>query len=182
MSVLDPGSPHAGMPERPKGADCKSAGDRLRRFESFSRHCVCCPGRLRPVGPNRRRSALLRRWGPNTHGRVSWPGPTFGPLGGTDAGRRSSAGGAPTPPWPWLSVIASGGGHQPLRLESRRCASLAQWQSTSMVRRGSRVRIPEEARVHVSHAVAISSQSIAHSLGRNERRRRRRIESGRWAA
>ena len=28
------------MPERPKGADCKSAGYRLRRFESFSRHGV----------------------------------------------------------------------------------------------------------------------------------------------
>ena len=27
-----------GMPERPKGADCKSAGSRLRRFESFSLH------------------------------------------------------------------------------------------------------------------------------------------------
>ena len=27
-----------GMPERPKGADCKSAGVRLRRFESFSLH------------------------------------------------------------------------------------------------------------------------------------------------
>src|SRR5207302_1259740 len=27
-----------GMPERPKGADCKSAGTRLRRFESFSLH------------------------------------------------------------------------------------------------------------------------------------------------
>src|SRR5205823_12602357 len=27
-----------GMPERPKGADCKSAGLRLRRFESFSLH------------------------------------------------------------------------------------------------------------------------------------------------
>ena len=26
------------MPERPKGADCKSAGSRLRRFESFSLH------------------------------------------------------------------------------------------------------------------------------------------------
>ena len=26
------------MPERPKGADCKSAGIRLRRFKSFSRH------------------------------------------------------------------------------------------------------------------------------------------------
>ncbi len=30
--------PIAGMPERPKGADCKSAGVSLRRFESFSRH------------------------------------------------------------------------------------------------------------------------------------------------
>ena len=28
----------AGMSERPKEADCKSAGLRLRRFESFSRH------------------------------------------------------------------------------------------------------------------------------------------------
>jgi hypothetical protein len=26
------------MPERPKGADCKSAGVRLRRFKSFSPH------------------------------------------------------------------------------------------------------------------------------------------------
>ena len=26
------------IPERPKGADCKSAGVYLRRFESFSRH------------------------------------------------------------------------------------------------------------------------------------------------
>jgi hypothetical protein len=26
------------MPERPKGADCKSAGNCLRRFKSFSRH------------------------------------------------------------------------------------------------------------------------------------------------
>ena len=60
----------AGMPEWPKGADCKSAGYRLRRFKSFSRHKA-----------------------------------VFG----------------------------------------RSHASLAQWQSTSMVRRGSRVQIPEEA-------------------------------------
>ena len=26
------------MPERPKGADCKSAGECLRRFESYSHH------------------------------------------------------------------------------------------------------------------------------------------------
>ena len=31
---------YAGMPEWPKGADCKSAGCRLRRFKSFSRHSV----------------------------------------------------------------------------------------------------------------------------------------------
>jgi hypothetical protein len=31
-------SVRGGMPERPKGADCKSAGSRLRRFESFSLH------------------------------------------------------------------------------------------------------------------------------------------------
>ncbi len=36
-SAMIPGR-YAGMPERPKGADCKSAGYRLRRFESFSRH------------------------------------------------------------------------------------------------------------------------------------------------
>lgn len=30
-----------GVPERPKGADCKSAGERLRRFESFPLHHYC---------------------------------------------------------------------------------------------------------------------------------------------
>ena len=43
------------MPERPKGADCKSAGVCLRRFKSFSRHCVSCPATSRrflpQVGP-----------------------------------------------------------------------------------------------------------------------------------
>ena len=29
---------YGGVPEWPKGADCKSAGVRLRRFESFSLH------------------------------------------------------------------------------------------------------------------------------------------------
>ena len=29
---------YGGVPERPKGADCKSAGFHLRRFESFSLH------------------------------------------------------------------------------------------------------------------------------------------------
>src|SRR3954454_3298899 len=29
-----------GVPKWPTGADCKSAGSRLRRFESFPHHCV----------------------------------------------------------------------------------------------------------------------------------------------
>ena len=49
-----------GVPERPKGADCKSAGSRLRRFESFplhqlsnARHCAGIAQRLehRPSKP-----------------------------------------------------------------------------------------------------------------------------------
>ena len=31
----------AGVPERPMGADCKSAGASLRRFESFPLHQLC---------------------------------------------------------------------------------------------------------------------------------------------
>lgn len=30
-----------GIPKWPTGADCKSAGIRLRRFESFSHHSSC---------------------------------------------------------------------------------------------------------------------------------------------
>ena len=37
-----------GVPERPKGADCKSAGSRLRRFESFPLHHPD-PARSSPV-------------------------------------------------------------------------------------------------------------------------------------
>ncbi len=33
-----------GVPEWPKGADCKSAGDSLRRFESYPHHSVVGPG------------------------------------------------------------------------------------------------------------------------------------------
>ena len=32
------GDRRGGVPEWPKGADCKSAGDSLRRFESFPHH------------------------------------------------------------------------------------------------------------------------------------------------
>ena len=34
LTVVAPGE----VPERSKGADCKSVGERLRRFESFPRH------------------------------------------------------------------------------------------------------------------------------------------------
>ena len=53
-------APCGGVPERPKGADCKSAGSRLRRFESFplhqvsnARHCAGIAQRLehRPSKP-----------------------------------------------------------------------------------------------------------------------------------
>src|SRR3954463_11230497 len=43
------------MPERPKGADCKSAGSRLRRFESFSLHQS--PARRGPVNQRGNSSA-----------------------------------------------------------------------------------------------------------------------------
>ena len=36
------------MPERPKGADCKSAGVCLRRFESFSPHRRECSSTVEP--------------------------------------------------------------------------------------------------------------------------------------
>ena len=36
------------MPERPKGADCKSAGVCLRRFESFSPHRRECSSMVEP--------------------------------------------------------------------------------------------------------------------------------------
>ena len=46
-----------GMPERTKGADCKSAGERLRRFESSSPHFLV--GRRRGM---RGRSSMVEHW------------------------------------------------------------------------------------------------------------------------
>ena len=43
-------SRRGGVPERPKGADCKSAGSRLRRFESFPlHHPPSLPGSVDPA-------------------------------------------------------------------------------------------------------------------------------------
>ena len=41
LSAMPQWTGNGGVPERPKGADCKSAGVRLRRFESFPHHDVC---------------------------------------------------------------------------------------------------------------------------------------------
>ena len=87
-----------GLPKRPKGADCKSAGKRLRRFESFA--------------PHRRRyqaSGLCRVLEAGDAFGCHWPSVFLPPEGGV---RRSREGGTASV----LPGCPSGpSGHLPLR-------------------------------------------------------------------
>src|SRR5688572_22831076 len=102
------------MPERPKGADCKSAGTSLRRFESFSLHVTTEHARAdRNAGV-----AQLVELQPSKLVVV-----------GSSPIARSKQNAA-------LGVVSAA-------LQKK--ALLAQWQCTSLVRKGSRVQLSERA-------------------------------------